>query len=292
MCRLYGMSAAPHRVRATFWLIEAPDSLRAQSRRDPDGTGIGYFEPDGTPRIDKRPIAAFEDRAFAREARHVESTTFVAHVRDATTGALTPQNTHPFEQHGRLFAHNGVIEELPALEAQLGSYRSLVGGDTDSERFFALVTKQIDEHDGDVAAGLTAAASWVAQTLPVFALNVIITTPDELWALRYPEMQGLYVLQRPRGKPRLEHQSPAQTIHVRSEDLTDHAAVVIASEPMDEDPAWRLLASGELLHADRALRVSSTVVIDHPPLHLLSLADLGPHAAASQAAAVGQRPQR
>ena len=95
------MSAAPQRVRATFWLLEAPDSLVAQSRRDPDGTGIGYFGADGKPRIDKRPIAAFADRAFAREAREVRSETFVAHIRDATTGGLTPANTHPFEQDGR-----------------------------------------------------------------------------------------------------------------------------------------------------------------------------------------------
>jgi len=62
---------------------------------------------------------------------------------------------------------------------------------------------------------------------------------------------------------------------------------------MDEDLAWRLLASGELLHVDRDLGVSSTVVIDHPPLRPLSLADLGVQGAASQGAAVGpHRPQR
>ena len=65
------MSAAPQRVRATFWLLEAPDSLLAQSHREPDGTGLGYFAPDGTPHVDKQPLAAFADRAFAREAREV-----------------------------------------------------------------------------------------------------------------------------------------------------------------------------------------------------------------------------
>ena len=87
--------------------------------------------------------------------------------RRRTTGGLAPQNTHPFEQHGRLLAHNGVIEGLPALEAQLGSYRELVHGDTDSERFFALVTRETDRNDGDVSAGLTAAAHWVARSLPL-----------------------------------------------------------------------------------------------------------------------------
>ena len=279
------MSAAPQRVRATFWLLEAPDSLVAQSRRDPDGTGIGYFGADGRPRIDKRPIAAFADRAFAREAREVRSETFVAHVRDATTGGLTAANTHPFEHGGRLFAHNGVIEDLPKLEARLGSRLGLVAGDTDSERFFALTTMEIERHDGEVAAGLAAAARWVAQELRLFALNVILITRDELWALRYPETQGLYLLERAAGAAApLEHASDARTIHVRSGDLADSPAVVIASEPMDEDPGWRQLQSGELLYVDPQLRVTSTIVIDHPPRHPLTLADLEPEAAAAQSA--------
>ena len=291
MCRLFGMSAAPHRVRATFWLLEAPDSLLAQSHREPDGTGLGYFAPDGTPHIDKQPIAAFADRAFAREGREAQSRTFVAHVRFATSGGLTPDNTHPFQIENRLLAHNGVIEDLAKLDAELGSYAGLVRGETDSERFFALVTKQTDAHDGDVTAGLTAAARWVARELSLYSLNVILITADELWALRYPDSEGLFALERPAGGPhgdrRLDHSSPRRTIHVRSDELAGHPAVVLASEPMDDDPAWRLLAPGELLHVDATLAVSSTIAVDHPPCHQLTLADLAPHAAASQAAAPG-----
>jgi len=283
MCRLFGMSGAPHRVRATFWLLDAEDSLLAQSRREPDGTGLGYFAADRTPRVDKRPIAAFADRAFAREGREVHSETFVAHIRYASTGGLTPANTHPFEQHDRLLAHNGVIENLAKLEAQLGPCRGLVSGDTDSERFFALVTKETDRHGGDVTAGLVTAARWVAEELPLFALNVVLTTSDELWALRYPETHALYVLERGAGGL-LEHAGAPGTIRVRSADAGDQASVVIASEPMDSDPAWRPLASGELVHVDRELRVSSGIVIEHPPGHPLTLADLAPHAAASQRA--------
>lgn len=81
MCRLFGLSSAPRRTYATFWLLDAPDSLSRQSHRDPDGTGLGHFAEDGAPRVDKAPIAAYRDRVFAEEARQVESATFVAHVR-------------------------------------------------------------------------------------------------------------------------------------------------------------------------------------------------------------------
>jgi predicted glutamine amidotransferase len=100
MCRLFGLSAAPRRVHATFWLLEAPDSLARQSRREPDGTGLGTFTPEGTPTVQKQPLAAYEDAEFAKEAKQCESTTFLAHVRYASTGGLDTRNTHPFEQRG------------------------------------------------------------------------------------------------------------------------------------------------------------------------------------------------
>jgi predicted glutamine amidotransferase len=286
MCRLFGMAAGSQRARATFWLLEAPDSLAQQSRREPDGTGLGWFTEDGRPRVEKAPIAAYADERFGCTAREVSSNSFVAHVRFASTGGLALENTHPFEQRGRLFAHNGVIEDLDALDAELGDYRSLVGGDTDSERFFALITKRIDEHDGDVGEGLASAARWVARELPVFALNVILAAGPQLWALRYPETHDLLMLERAAGGPsgarHLEHASRSGRIRVRSGDLATAPAVVFATERMDEDAGWRNLEPGELVHIDEALSVQSRIALPDPPARRLTLADLDPRAAASQ----------
>ncbi len=280
------MSGGQQRVAATFWLLEAPDSLALQSRREPDGTGLGTFEADGRPVVSKQPLAAYEDQQFAREAREVHSRTFVAHIRYASTGGLTPENTHPFEQAGRLFAHNGVIGDLQALEQRLGDARALVKGQTDSERYFALITSEI-ERTGDIAGAIEAAVSWIAANLPVFALNFVLITPDELWALRYPDVHELHVLERraggPSGKRHLEHASARGSVRVRSGDLARAPAVVVASEPMDEDPAWRALKPGELVHVGPELHVSISTVLDRLPAHQLTLADLGAKAAASQA---------
>lgn len=286
MCRLFAMTGGAEPVAASFWLLEAPDSLSVQSRREPDGTGLGVFEPDGAPRVERWPIAAYEDRAFAEEARQVTSTTFLAHIRYASTGAVEVKNTHPFEQQGRLFAHNGVVEGLDLLDDELGEHRALVAGNTDSERVFALVTKRIEAAAGGVTAGLVAACRWIAARLPIYALNVVLTTPHGLWALRYPDTHRLYVLERPaggsRGDRHLDAASAAGTVRVRSGHLAARPAVIIASEPMDADPRWRLMSSGELVHVDAGLNVTSQVVIDGPPARRVSLADLRPQAAASQ----------
>jgi glutamine amidotransferase len=284
------MSGGHERVRATFWLLEAPDSLAQQSRREPDGTGLGYYQEDGTPVVVKQPLAAYQDQQFAQEAKEVESRTFIAHVRYASNGAVALQNTHPFEQAERLFAHNGVIGDVPALEHELGDGMSIVGGETDSERYFALITREI-ERAGAVGEGIVRAARWIAEHLPVFALNCVLITDSELWALRYPDVHELHVLKRAAGGPRgnryMEQASARGSVRVRSGDLATRPAVVVASEPMDEDAGWRALGSGELLHVDRELRTTITRPLERPPAHQLTLADLDQKAAASQAP--GQR---
>jgi predicted glutamine amidotransferase len=281
MCRLFGMSAGERRAQATFWLLDAPDSLAAQSHREPDGTGLGWFDEHGTAHLRKQPLAAYDDAAFGREARAISSSTFVAHVRFASTGALALANTHPFKQRGRLFAHNGVIEDLDALDARLGDARELVRGDTDSERLFALITSEIESHGGDVEAGIASACAWVAANLPLLAINLVLATEGDLWALRYPETHELHILEREPGTT-LEHTSSLGS-RVRSEHGVSQRLVMIASERMDEDPSWRALESGELVHVDRELRVSSRGILAGPPAKPLTLADLGARARASQA---------
>jgi glutamine amidotransferase len=280
------MHGGPRRVRATFWLLDASDSLALQSRRNPDGYGLGIYDEDGRPIVHKRPAAAYEDELFAREAREEESRTFVAHVRYASTGAVTLENTHPFEQHARLFAHNGAILGMDRLDEQLGEYRGLVAGETDSERFFALITREIDAHDGDVREGITAAVRWVAANLPLYSLNFVLTTESDIWALRYPESHRLLMLERgsggPSGSRHLDAASPHGTVRVRSADLASQPAVVFASERMDEDPGWRALDPGELVRVDSDLRVTSCRHIAEAPAHMLRPDELSVRAAASQ----------
>jgi predicted glutamine amidotransferase len=283
MCRLFGMSAGG-RAHATFWLLEAPDSLSAQSRREPDGTGIGSFDEHDKPHVSKQAIAAYEDARFAAQAHELTSRTFVAHIRFASTGALELRNTHPFEQEGRLFAHNGVIEDLDTLDAHLERARGLVHGDTDSERLFALITRETAVAGGDVEAGIVSACTWVARNLPLLAINFVLSTAERVFALRYPDTHALYVLEREPGS-RLEQRSNLGS-HISSEHGVGKPLVVIASERMDEDPGWRLLASGELLQVTPTLEVSSRRILEGPPARPLTLEDLEPRARASQAAVI------
>ena len=286
MCRLFGLHAGTTPAAATFWLLDAPDSLQAQSRRNPDGAGIGVFGPGGQPVVRKQPIAAWDDTDFATAARELTGTTFLAHVRHASTGALTVPNTHPFLQEGRLFAHNGVIQGLDRLDARLEELRAahLVQGQTDSERMFALITAEATRHGEDVGAGIVAAIGWICEHLPVYSVNLLLATATDLWALRYPETNQLWVLERagaPSGTAEVMDVR-SDRIHARSRELAGRGCVVLASEPMDGEVGWRLLASGELLHVGPDLAMDVQAPFPLQPSHPLTLATLDASAAASQ----------
>ncbi|MGI3779822.1 MAG: class II glutamine amidotransferase, partial [Janthinobacterium lividum] len=249
--------------------MDAPDSLAAQSRRNPDGAGVGAMGEDGTPVLSKQPLAAWDDPDFAQAAHDLRGTTFVAHVRYATTGARSVANTHPFVQDGRLFAHNGVVQGLDQLDARIAELggSDLVQGDTDSERLFALITCEARRRDGDVQAAIIAAVTWIGANVPFHSVNLVLVTATELFALRYPDSNELYVLQRNAGTGSLDARSTR--IRATSPTLADRASVVVASEPMDDDPGWRPLSPGELIHVDRQLQVVSSRPFSDRPTHVV-----------------------
>ena len=118
MCRLFGMSGGDEPVRATFWLLRgARFAVADQSRREPDGTGHRLFRRRRAAPVAKQPLAAYEDRDSPTRRSGFDRGRSSPTSGSRPTAALTMPNTHPFERDRRLFAHNGVIGDLPALES-------------------------------------------------------------------------------------------------------------------------------------------------------------------------------
>jgi len=149
---------------------------------------------------------------------------------------------------------------------------------------FALITGETRRRASDLHRGIVEAIGWIAVELPVFALNLVLITATDQWALRYPDTHELYVLDRPAGGSSGSGALEAHTarISARSPHLAVQPSVVIASEKIDDDPAWRLLDAGELLHIGPSLRISSSTPFPPEPRHPLRESDLDPAAAASQ----------
>lgn len=144
MCRLFALSA-DQPVTARFWLLDAPYSLRTQSRYNADGTGIGWIDEDGVASVAKRPVAAFESERFEDAAASLTARTMIAHIRLSSGTASERGNTHPFLMNGIVVAHNGVLQVTDALRArvrELGA-AELVQGATDSEWMAALIAGEV-----------------------------------------------------------------------------------------------------------------------------------------------------
>ena len=61
--------------------------------------------------------------------------------------------------------------------------------------------------------------------------------------------------------------SATSSVHVHE----PTASVVVASEALDGESGWRMLAPGELVHVRRDLGVESRIAVPEPPAHLVPL---------------------
>lgn len=272
------MNAGTDEVRATYWLLDAPDSILVESHRNPDGTGVGWFGADEQPHVVKQPVSAFTDAAFDTEAHDITARTMITHIRAATAGEESVVNTHPFQIDGLIMAHNGGFSDLDAVDAELGPYRDKVQGQTDSERFAALIAKFTDENGGYVGAGIAAAANWLSNNVPMYSLNCLVAKAGNLWALRYPDQRALHVARR-RIDPETGGQWAGATDLARHRFSADRPVDValVASERLDDSDDWRMLDPGELLRIGPDLHFSSRIVVDHPPARMLRLPGKDPN---------------
>jgi len=155
MCRMFAfMSRVSLKVQRS--LVKAENALQAQSRGHPHGWGIGYYlAGESTPRQVKSVEAAFTDERFQRVSEFLTSHAVVAHVRKATFGDLSMENTHPFFDGGWSFCHNGTIFGFREFEAEVRErihprFLDRIQGTTDSEHLFYLVLTALEQAGLDV----------------------------------------------------------------------------------------------------------------------------------------------
>ncbi len=249
MCRLFGLTAAPHRTKATFWLLDASDSLTAQSHRDPDGAGLGFFcrrrgpHPQGPDRRLRGPL--FRRGGQAGDLDDASSPTCATPRRVAWSGR-TPTRSSRTTACSRTTAWSRARPAgggaRPRPEPGQGRHR--------------LRTRLRPHHPGrsaptaaTLSAAIASATRWIAAELPLYALNIILVSASQLWALRYPETHELYVLERRPG--RLLHEGTGGRIRVQCSGLAKLKCLVVARvSEWTTIPAGVLMEPGELLHVD------------------------------------------
>lgn len=245
MCRLYGFRATePTKVECS--LVHAQNALMEQSKRDQAGMvhahGWGVAEsPDGYPVVEKQAWAAWHGEHFKKRAARVYARTVIAHVRRATVGEPSLENTHPFV-HGRwMFAHNGTVPNFEQVRASLLDatdplHRTEIRGTTDSEHVFRFLLTLWERNPqvplletlGDGVEQIVAWCREIDRDRPV-SLNLLWTDGDRLVGSRLG--RTLFYLQR----DGLVTCDICGQIHVHHDPKTDYRAVEIASEPITSE---------------------------------------------------------
>ena len=240
MCRVFGCVAAEP-VSIRHELVEAENPLIRQSEEHDSGWGMAVYErADGLdPRIVRFPEAAHADGDFLG-ATDLRGRIFNVHVRRATMGGLTLENTHPFCLGSYSFGHNGTIVRYPRL-LEPGVTRPV--GDTDSEAFFNFLMAHYDA--GDPIDSLRRAIRTTVERSPFSGLNFLFSDGDRLFAYRLGLFE-LHWLHRPGQLLVASEKLTGETWHTVQQDVL----LVLDPDDLEEPHAERLLGDELLEQAD------------------------------------------
>jgi predicted glutamine amidotransferase len=237
MCRILG-SVSHEPLSLRHELLEAENPFIRQSEEHDSGWGMAVYgrADGGEPDCIKFPQAAFADGDFRRATDH-RGRIFNVHVRRATIGGLTPQNTHPFCLASYSFSHNGTVMRCRSL---LDPGVHTPAGETDSECVFNHLMAAFD--DGDPVGSLRRTMATVVERSPFSGINFLFSDGERLFAYRLG-LFDLHWLARP-GQ-----------IVVSSEKLTGerwhtvHQDVLLVLDPDDDlaEPHAERLLGDELV---------------------------------------------
>lgn len=152
MCELLGFSA-DHDVTLNEWLGE----FYSHSVDHPHGWGISIFNNDGSAFLRKGPERAVDSMELhSILGQEIRTKCLMAHIRYATVGKLTYENSHPFtacDKTGRrwTFEHNGTLLHARGLDR----YRDRQEGTTDSERLFLYMMDRVNEENESLGRAMT-----------------------------------------------------------------------------------------------------------------------------------------
>jgi glutamine amidotransferase len=233
MCRHLAYVGSP--IPVAWPVLDAPHALVRQAAaprhqgptaRNADGYGVAWYDPAAGPepvRI-RSTSAIWDDAALPARLAGVNAGALVACVRQASNVYPIEEScTAPFAAGRWLFSHNGYV---PGLDGRAGEPLRAglpegiaVEAVVDSALVWALVRARLaaGEPPGAALAGTVAD---VLAEVPEAALNLLLTDGTTIAAT----VQGRSLFAR-----------------------AGRDDVVVASEPLDDDPAWSSVPPGSLV---------------------------------------------
>jgi glutamine amidotransferase len=249
MCHLFAISSSAPRPIEPFLPAIAPFA----ETESPHGWGFAALSVGRTTLV-KEPrsfAAAWREAgpAVTRAAR-TAGETMLFHIREASVGKHTLENTHPFRRRvlGRtfLFMHNGTVREVKKRPLR----RLDPVGDTDSEHAFLWLLESLPPDPPRRLARWLKDAGNAIRTLGKF--NFVMAEGDTIWAYADTALTWCARAETIDDRPAAGTTPPRRTgLAGRSKRTARSVLVATCPFTADTGDAWHPMAPGELLVARR-----------------------------------------
>ncbi|MFI6820155.1 ergothioneine biosynthesis protein EgtC [Micromonospora sp. NPDC050187] len=217
----------PHSLVRQSW---APADMRGGGTVNADGFGVGWYPDGGVPVRYRSAQPIWSDPALPGLAAATVTGAALAAVRSATVGMPVHAGAAaPFGAGAWLFSHNGVVRGWPESVAGLAAALPVpdlltLDAPTDAALLWALVHDRL-RAGADPADAVADTVRAVTAAAPGSRLNLLLTDGRTAVA-----------------------SAAGHALSVRA----DGDAVLLASEPHDDHPAWRPVPDGHLVVATPA----------------------------------------
>jgi len=188
MCRLLGYASPKQRTVRSVLGGNQSVVFQDMTQLHKDGWGVawvaGRIPHDLIVRKEKTPLTGAGDDRLTAALSGRRAQAQIVHLRMATDGMVSePANTHPFLRDGLAFAHNGSLTPTSTLEEHIApEIRDGLQGETDSERYFAVIRTKIAEGH-ELLPAVCLAVSELRPYFPDASMNAIILSPTTLIAI-------------------------------------------------------------------------------------------------------------
>ena len=259
MCELFALSSnQPTNVTFSLSEFAKHGGLTGPHK---DGWGIAFYAKRDA-QIIKEPSSASNSECLSFvKSHHLKCKTVISHIRKATQGEVSLENTQPFSRElgGRahIFAHNGDLHGITADKNLKHSFAHPLGN-TDSEYAFCSLIGLLEElwSSGQVPTieeRIRKVAYFASLIRPYGPANFIYSDSDVLFAHGHKRMHNDEKEFRPPGLQILsrdcligsESKQGIAGLNIESSRV-EQKVVLVASVPLTSEN-WQPLDEGEIL---------------------------------------------
>ena len=249
MCQLLGMNCnVPTDICFSFTGFQARGGGTDVHK---DGWGIAFFEGKGVRHfLDHLPSSTSPLAELVRNYP-IKSQNVIAHIRKATQGSVSLENTHPFMRelwgYYWIFAHNGDLPGLGSAPEEARSQQFRAVGQTDSERAFCTILEKLRSRFGEDYPGpdrLFEAMTELSLELgSLGAFNFLLSNGEMLIA--HCSTQLTYIVRKaPFATATLKDREV--TVDFSSVTTAKDRVAIIATQPLTDNETWYTLPKGTL----------------------------------------------